>query len=123
MIAVDTSVWIDHLRRPSRVLNGYMLREHTLMHPMVLGELACGMMATRERQLRHFRNLPRLEDHPHESVTDWIGRRGLMGQGVGFVDAHLLYATVRRPGTSLWTRDKRLGTLARTLGLANSGEE
>ena len=53
----------------------------------------------------------------------WIGRRGLMGQGVGFVDAHLLYATVRRPKTSLWTLDKRLGTLARTLAVAYSGEE
>ena len=53
----------------------------------------------------------------------WIGRRGLMGRGVGFVDAHLLFATVRCPGTSLWTLNKRLGTLARTLGLAYSGEE
>ena len=35
-----------------------------------------------------------------------------MGRGIGFIDAHLLYSTLRRPGTSLWTHDKGLERLA-----------
>ena len=35
-----------------------------------------------------------------------------MGRGIGFIDAHLLYSTLRRPGTRLWTQDKNLERLA-----------
>ena len=32
----------------------------------------------------------------------------LMGRGIGFIDAHLLYSTLRRRGTRLWTHDKNV---------------
>ena len=35
-----------------------------------------------------------------------------MGHGIGFTDARLLYSTVQRPGTRLWTHDKNLERLA-----------
>ena len=35
-----------------------------------------------------------------------------MGRGIGFIDAHMLYSTLRRPGTRLWTHDNKLGRLA-----------
>jgi hypothetical protein len=34
------------------------------------------------------------------------------------VDAHLLASTILTPGTSLWTRDKRLREVSREAGLA-----
>ena len=40
MIVVDSSIWIDHIRSPELHLNQLLLREHALMHPHVLGEIA-----------------------------------------------------------------------------------
>ena len=45
-----------------------------------------------------------------------IERRGLMGRGIGYVDAHLLAATLLTPEAALWTRDRRLAEIARELG-------
>ena len=47
----------------------------------------------------------------------FIERLKLHGRGVGYVDAHLL-ASARLSGDALWTRDKRLLTVAEELGLA-----
>jgi len=41
MILVDTSVWIDHLRKGDEVLTELLITSRVLMHPFVLGELAC----------------------------------------------------------------------------------
>ena len=49
-----------------------------------------------------------------------IEEHKLMGRGIGYVDAHLLAAVALTPGAALWTRDTRLASLARTLGLARS---
>ena len=90
-----------------------------MMHPMALGELVCGMFSNRSKQLRVWRGLPRIEDHSHEAVIDWIESERLMGRGIGFTDAHLLYSTVQRPDTQLWTCDKRLAELALRFGVAH----
>ena len=82
------------------------------MHPMVLGELACGMFSCRDSRFRIWRTLPRVPQRDHDEVIDWIESERLMGRGIGFIDAHLLYSTVRRPGTRLWTSDKSLERLA-----------
>ena len=42
MILVDTSVWIDHLRTGDDMLVQQLNSSKVLMHPFVLGELACG---------------------------------------------------------------------------------
>ena len=42
-----------------------------------------------------------------------------MGGGIGFTDAHLLYSTVHRPETRLWTHDKRLEGLAQRFDVAH----
>ena len=53
----------------------------------------------------------------HNPVLDVYTRKRLMGRGIGFIDAHLLYSTVSRPGTRLWTLDKRLAALAARFGV------
>ncbi len=40
-VIVDTSVWIDHFRHNNRTLVELMLRDSVLVHPMVIGEIAC----------------------------------------------------------------------------------
>ena len=119
LIIVDTSVWIRHSERPNRVLLEYMETPEVLMHPMALGELACGMFSRRDERFRTWRSLPRAPLHDHDEVVGWIESERLMGRGIGFIDAHLLYSTVRRPGTRLWTHDKRLEGLARRFGVAH----
>jgi hypothetical protein len=41
-----------------------------------------------------------------------------MGQGIGFIDAHLLAATALADTALIWTRDKRLQKTASKLKLA-----
>lgn len=53
-----------------------------------------------------------------QEVLLFIERHGLMGRGIGYIDAHLLAATALTEGARLWTRDKRLDTLAHMLELA-----
>ena len=112
MILVDTSVWIRHSQHPNRVLSEYLETPEILMHPLVLGELACGMFSRRDSRFRVWQALPRAPLHDHDDVIDWIESEHLMGRGIGFIDAHLLYSTLRWPGTRLWTHDKNLERLA-----------
>ena len=42
MILVETSVWMDHLRRGNDDLGKLLPDEQVLCHPFVIGELACG---------------------------------------------------------------------------------
>ena len=121
MILVDTSVWIRHSQHPNRVLSEYLETPEILMHPLVLGELACGMFSRRDSRFRVWQALPRAPLHDHDDVIDWIESELLMGRGIGFIDAHLLYSTLRRPGTRLWTHDKNLERLADEFDVAHPG--
>ena len=118
MILVDTSVWIDHLRSPETKLTDLLHAGDVLMHPMVIGELACGNLHNRSQRLKDWAALPRIPELPHEEVTSLIETNGLIARGIGFIDAHLLCATLRHSGTSLWTRDSRLKLASESCGVA-----
>ena len=120
MILVDTSVWVDHLRSRVAQLEGLLASGDVLMHPMIVGELACGAMSDRDRQLRLWRCLPMLTEQPHRRVLNIIESKRFMGRGIGFIDAHLLCAALDRKCASLWTRDKRLHRIAEEVGVAFS---
>ncbi|MGI8722360.1 MAG: hypothetical protein ACR2JG_09060 [Geodermatophilaceae bacterium] len=54
--------------------------------------------------------------------TREVGLRALSqgtGLGIGYVDAHMLAATMLTTGARLWTRDKRLAAIAAQRGLAS----
>ena len=120
MILVDTSVWIDHLRVAEMRLADLLGRCEVVMHPMVIGELACGNLQNRTQLLSLWRNLPSLgEATPHEALS-FLEQNRLMGKGIGWVDLHLLAAVALSGDTLLWTRDKRLADLAANLGLGFS---
>jgi len=42
MLLVDTSVWIDHLRSGEERLTRLLENCEVVVHPFVIGELACG---------------------------------------------------------------------------------
>ncbi len=47
MILVDTSVWIDHLNHKDGQLIQQLDKANILIHPFVIGELACGNLRNR----------------------------------------------------------------------------
>jgi len=51
-------------------------------------------------------------------VRLFIENARLYGEGVGYVDAHLLASARLMPGAAIWTRDKRLRSSAELMGLA-----
>jgi predicted nucleic acid-binding protein len=52
-------------------------------------------------------------------VLTLIANHQLFGRGIGYVDAHLLAATMLTTDARLWTRDKRLAVVAARHGLAS----
>jgi predicted nucleic acid-binding protein len=117
MILVDSSVWIDHLRAGDAELSMLLDAGRVLMHPFVLGELACGNLRNRREILGLLGSLPRIMQATDDEVPYFIEHHALMGRGIGYVDAHLLAAAMLDGSARLWTRDKRLRDLTDTLAL------
>jgi hypothetical protein len=118
VILVDTSVWIDHLRKSERRLRYLLDERQVLAHSFVIGELAMGSFKQRDVLLRGLHDLPRATVAFDDEVLQFVSGQALFGMGIGYIDAHLLAAVRLTPGTLLWTRDKRLLDVAAKLGLA-----
>jgi hypothetical protein len=118
MILADTSVWIDHLRTGDEDLERLLDSATVLMHPFIVGELACGNLRDRSGVLRLLMHLPQAPVASQDEALFFIDESNLMGRGIGFVDVHLLAATAMARSSGLWTRDKRLGSVAAELDLA-----
>jgi len=121
MILVDTSVWIQHLRHTDPVLVASLNDGEVLTHPFVIGELACGNLRNREEILELLSRLPAAPEAEHAEVLRFIHTHALAGKGLGLIDAHLLASTALSGTGLLWTRDKKLGTVAQSLRLAFNG--
>lgn len=113
---VDTSVWIDHLRRGNAALAGQLVEGEVWCHPFVIGELACGQLDDRSEILSLLSTLPRAPLAAHEEVLAFVEANDLAGKCIGWIDAHLL-AAARLAGVALWTLDRPLAAIARQLGL------
>ena len=122
MILVDTSVWIDHLRSGETALAAALEDGRVLMHPFVLGELACGTLKNRDEVLDLLGNLPAAPTATDPEVLGLIERRALMGRGIGYIHVHLLASAALADVGRLWTRDRRLAAVATELELAFEGE-
>ena len=119
MILVDTSVWVDHLRAGIADLRALLENGDVVMHPFVVGELACGNLSARESTIELLQQLRSITVADHAEVMAFIEAQRLHGRGVGYVDVHLL-ASAALDGVRLWTKDRRLRTLATKLNLAAS---
>lgn len=116
MILVDTSVWVDHLRWGLPRLATRLQKGEVLIHPWVMGELACGHLRHRRQVLSLLQGLPAAVVASDEEVLLLIERDQLMGRGIGYVDVHLL-ASARLSRCHLWTQDRRLAAVAGEQGL------
>ena len=117
MILIDTSVWIDHLRQRDDHLVIILLAGHVLIHPWVIGEIACGSLKDREQILDLLRSLPLCSVALEDEVLLFIEQNKLMARGIGYVDVNLL-ASTKLSGATLWTRDKRLLIIAKEMNIA-----
>jgi predicted nucleic acid-binding protein len=115
-VLVDTSVWVDHLRKRNATLVELLEQGDVWTHSFVIGELACGHLAHRETILTALSELPHVPAATHEEALALVETRRLSGRGLGWIDMHLLASAVlsQRP---FWTLDKRLATVAAELGL------
>ena len=118
MILADTNIWADHLRVRDEMLMQHLKERRIIMHPFVKGELAMGSLADRQGFLEAMDALPAAPEALDEEVIDFVGRHGLHGLGIGFIDAHLLASIRLVPNGRLWTRDKRLRKAAAKVGIA-----
>lgn len=117
MILVDTSIWIDHMRSGDKRLVSLLNGLQVLTHPFIVGELACGNLRNRQEVMRLLAGLPQITLATDTEVLFFVEQRNLMGRGIGYIDAHLLAAVSLGSPALLWTRDKRMASVAVELGL------
>lgn len=118
MIAVDSSIWIDHLCGRDAALVELLLRGQVLAHPFVIGELALGNLRQREEIIGALVDLPKAIVAEDAEVLAPIAQETLYGRGIGYIDAHLLASVRLTPDALLWTRDRRLHDTVGRLGIA-----
>ena len=111
---VDTSVWIDHFRSNSSALRRLLDDDLVMCHPLVIGEIACGNMRHRSEVLESLTVLPTAPTIDYEELLTFVETHKLFGQGLGWIDIHLLASTMLQHVT-LWTLDQPLRNAARRL--------
>jgi predicted nucleic acid-binding protein len=107
MILADTSVWIEHFRGTQTEFRELLAEGLVLVHPFVIGELACGNLKQRKHILKNLQALPLAVSATDEEVLRLIEDSRLWGRGIGWVDGHLL-ASALLSNCPLWTLDRRL---------------
>ena len=122
MIVLDTSVWVDHLRKSQPEVVHLLQSGRIIQHGMVTGELAMGNLHNWAQTVQSLRCLPAIATLEDEALFDFVHSAGLPGTGLGLVDAHILGAVAAVPDCRLWTRDRRLLTQVEQLGLGYNGE-
>lgn len=117
MILVDTSVWIWHFRGREPDLAELLDTRQVLMHPLVIGELACGNLPGRREVLQALHELPTAPRATDDEALTFIEQHRLMGQGINYSDVHILASVVLSDDTLLWTFDARLAAAAARLSV------
>jgi hypothetical protein len=117
MILVDSSVWIDHLRKPERKLQELLETDQVVTHALIRLELALGSIANREAVLANLALLPQAPIAEASELFHIVEFRKLYRRGIGVADLHLLASALLDRSISIWTRYRPLGLVAEELGL------
>lgn len=116
MTLVDTSVWVDHLRRGDLALARALEEGTVFIHRLIIEELACGDLRQREEVLSLLETLPQAPEAEHRELLHFLEANKLPGSGIGAVDAHLL-ASAKLACAALWTRDAAMTRAAQRAGV------
>ena len=117
MILVDTSVWIDHLRRAEPKLQQLLESEQVVTHPLIRLELALGSIANRDKVLADLALLLHAPVANSDELFELVESRKLSRRGIGVTDLHLLASALLDRSILIWTRDRRLGEVAHEIGV------
>jgi hypothetical protein len=117
MILVDTSVWIDHLRKTEAKLQDLLHNDEVATHPLVRLELALGSITNRETVLQDLSLLPHAPVAGIDELFRLLELRRLYRRGIGITDLHLIASALLDKSISIWTKDRRLGDIADELGI------
>src|ERR1035437_4330830 len=89
MVLVDTSIWLDYLRKGNPHLVRLLDANLVSVHPWVVGELGCGNLEVRASVLGLLRALPQLPVATEDEMAHFLERHPLAGKGIGYLDMHL----------------------------------
>jgi predicted nucleic acid-binding protein len=116
LILADTSIWVNHLRTGNSLFKAFLEDGVVLMHPCVRHELSMGHLKNRARILSFMAAMPEAEVAADDEVQHVVETRKLFGVGIGWIDAHLLAATLLTQTCSLWTLDGPLRAASQQAG-------
>lgn len=116
-VLVDTSVWVEHFRQRNDALVNLLALDFVMVHPLIVGEIACGTPPHRTQTLADLSGLRQAQQASVREAMDFIEREQLFGLGCGLVDLLLLSSALLTPGVEFWTLDKRLSALAERFGV------
>lgn len=117
MILVDTSVWIDHLRKSEPRLKELLENDEVVTHPYITLELALGSVANRAKFLEDMALLHQMPVAEIAELLELIERRKLHRRGIDVTDIHLIASVLFNQSVRIWTRDRRFGEVAEELGI------
>jgi len=117
MILVDSSVWVEHLKKGSAELRKALEGEEIFTHPLVLGELSLGNYKNRSEVLELLFFLPKAVVASDEEVLGLIEKSALYGKGLGWTDVNLIASSLLSR-CKLWTYDKALISESKRMKLA-----
>jgi len=118
---VDSSIWMNHFRKPDAGLVALLDAGECCTHPFVIGEVACGNLRNRKEIIALLHALPCVRKADDDEILFFVERNSLHGRGVGLIDVHLLASCLTEP-CALWTADKRLQAMAGGLRLQGGPE-
>jgi predicted nucleic acid-binding protein len=106
-VLVDTSVWIDHLRKPLDPLILLLHNGKVLSHSWIVGEISLGHLKSRGQFLKNLDLLPKVKEVSMLELSHFVENHSLHGMGLGLVDVQLLASAVLS-SVSIFTRDKAM---------------
>ena len=107
MVLVDTSIWINFLRKSDNQLPFLLTNGEVVTHEFIIGELACGNIKNRQEFFGLFSTLPRVKTCLSDEIIYFIENNNLYEKGIGYIDMNLL-ASALVSNVKLWTIDKKL---------------
>jgi predicted nucleic acid-binding protein len=117
VILADTAIWLDHFRGRCPEMRALLAQRQIVTHPYVVAELALGALRDRAVTLADLDKLVGVRVAYLSELRALIESHCLYSKGIGLTDAHLVASCLITVGTQLWTRDKSLATVARSLGI------
>jgi predicted nucleic acid-binding protein len=113
-IIIDTSVWIDHLRKPVQEVVEILENENALSHSWIVGELSTGQIKDRSIFLGNLKLLPQAKEASLSELLEFIEEHRLFGLGLSLIDIQVLASTLLSDAQVL-TRDRAMQGAAKKL--------